>query len=126
MVPLPIPLADFSPYLTWLNGSFCDCGSPETMTAHVRCTPGKTIANLSFLVLPGELDKAGVFNYSCWLPCKPNLIQALNPPTWKPSVVDTLCEGNMIFSGLCDLRGPQASGLGDSALWEFQTEIVLG
>lgn len=96
------------------------------MKAHVRRTPYKTIANSSFLVLPEELGKAGVFNYSCWLPCKPNLIQALNLPTWKPSVVETPCEGNVIFSGLCDLPGPQASGLGDSALRKFRTEIVLG
>lgn len=101
---------------------FCQCGSPGTMT---RPCKRRSMQDYSWLEFSCATGKTGVFNYSCWLSWKTNLIQALNLPISKPSVVETLCEENTVFSGPCSLPGPWASDLGDSALQEFQTEIFL-
>lgn len=122
--PTCYPVGRFFPHLTLLDVFSASVGLQGPWLGHVRGAPCKTTADLSFLVLLA-LGKAGVFNYSCWLSWKTNLIQALNLPISKPSVVETLCEENTVFSGLWSLPGPWASDLRDSALQEFQTEIFL-
>ena len=110
--PICKPTGSFFPTFKIVEWHFCQRGSPGTMSSVCKRSLMQDYSYFEFSCATRGLSKAGVFNYSCWLPWKTNLIQALNLPTWKPSVAETLCEGNKVFSRLraCLVLRSQAQG----------------